>query len=121
MSGFNHPDRRPDTPAADQRHPNLSGTQIGAETHRGIVNTVEGLQTPRSVDIVRLMAVTLRLSEEEQDALRQRAELEGVSVHETARRAVREYIATADHRDRVAAASEVIMRNHAAASRRLGE
>ena len=67
------------------------------------------------------MAMTLRLTEEEQDALRERAALEGTSMQEAARRAVREYIAKADHRDRVAAAAESITQRHAAALQRLGE
>ena len=67
------------------------------------------------------MAMTLRLTDEEQDALRQRAALEGMSMQEAARRAVREYVARAEHRDRVAAAAELIMQRHAAALRRLGE
>ncbi len=65
--------------------------------------------------------MTLRLTEEEQDALRRRAALEGTSMQEAARRAVREYVARSDHRDRVAAAAELIMQRHAAALRRLGE
>ena len=67
------------------------------------------------------MAMTLRLTEEEQDALRERAALEGTSMQEAARRAVREYIAKADHHDRVAAAAELITQRHAVALRRLGE
>lgn len=67
------------------------------------------------------MAMTLRLTDEEQDALRQRAALEGMSMQEAARRAVREYIARAEHRDRVAAAAELVMQRHAVALRRLGE
>ncbi len=67
------------------------------------------------------MAMTLRLTEEEQDALRERAALEGTSMQEAARRAVREYIAKADHRDRVAAAAELITQRHTVALRRLGE
>ena len=67
------------------------------------------------------MAMTLRLTEEEQDALRMRAALDGTSMQEAVRRAVREYVARADHRDRVAAAAEVIMERHADALRRLGE
>ena len=39
------------------------------------------------------MAMTLRLTEEEQDALRRRAALEGMSMQEAARRAVRDYVA----------------------------
>jgi len=39
------------------------------------------------------MAMTLRLTEDEQFALRERAEIEGVSMQEAARRAVRDYVA----------------------------
>lgn len=67
------------------------------------------------------MAMTLRLTEEEQDALRRRAALDGTSMQETARRAVREYVAKAEHRDRVASAAELIMGRHDEALRRLGE
>ena len=67
------------------------------------------------------MAMTLRLSEEEQDALRERAALDGISMQEAARRAVREYIAKADHRDRVAASAELITQRHAIALQRLGD
>lgn len=67
------------------------------------------------------MAMTLRLTEEEQNALRERAALDGTSMQEAARRAVREYVAKADHRDRVAAAAEVIEQRHEDALRRLGE
>ena len=67
------------------------------------------------------MAMTLRLTDEEQDALRRRAALEGMSMQEAARRAVREYVARVEHRDRVAAAAELIMQRHAAALRCLGE
>ena len=70
---------------------------------------------------MRRMAMTLRLTEEEQDALRRRAALEGTSMQEAARRAVREYVARSDHRDRVAAAAELIMQRHAVALQRLGE
>lgn len=67
------------------------------------------------------MAMTLRLTDDEQDALRRRAALEGMSMQEAARRAVREYVARAEHRDRVAAAAELIMQRHNVALRRLGE
>ena len=67
------------------------------------------------------MAMTLRLTEEEHNALRERAALDGMSMQEIARRAVREYIASADHRDRVATAAERIEQRHAAALKRLGE
>ena len=67
------------------------------------------------------MAMTLRLTKEEQDALRERAALDGMSVQEAAHLAIREYIANADHRDRVAAAAERVQEHHAAALKRLGE
>ncbi len=65
--------------------------------------------------------MTLRLTEEEQDALRTRAALDGTSMQEAVQRAVREYVARAEHLDRVAAAADVIMQSHADALRRLGE
>ena len=40
------------------------------------------------------MAMTLRLTEEESDALRSRADQEGRSMQEIARQAVREYVET---------------------------
>ena len=67
------------------------------------------------------MAMTLRLTDEEQMALRERAEREGVSMQDAARRAVREYIARADHRDRVTVAADRVRSAHDDALRRLGE
>jgi hypothetical protein len=43
-------------------------------------------------DTVIAMAMTLRLTEHETDALRRRADLEGRSMQEVARQAIREYI-----------------------------
>jgi predicted transcriptional regulator len=67
------------------------------------------------------MAMTLRLSDDEHRALRERAEAEGMSLQEAARRAVREFVARGSHQDRVRAASQVVMQRHADALRRLGE
>lgn len=67
------------------------------------------------------MAMTLRLTDDEHEALRERAEAEGISMQEAARRAVREFVARGQHQDRVGAAAALIMRNHADALRRLGE
>ena len=64
--------------------------------------------------------MTLRLNDVEQAALRERAEREGISMQEAARRAVRDYIARGDHRDRVAAAAERVQTAHARALDRLG-
>ena len=66
------------------------------------------------------MAMTLRLDEHDQEALRQRAAAEGVSMQDAARRAIREYIARSEHRSRVATATELILDVHADAIERLG-
>jgi len=65
--------------------------------------------------------MTLRLTEEEQEALRSRAASEGVSMQELARRAVRDYVGLADHRDRVVASARKILEVHADAIERLGK
>jgi hypothetical protein len=67
------------------------------------------------------MAMTLRLTDSEQEALKARADAEGISMQEAARRAVREFVARSDHRDRVAGAAHLIMDAHSDALRRLGE
>ena len=67
------------------------------------------------------MAMTLRLTDEEQAALRERAEAEGISMQEAARRAVREFVVRGQHRDRVGDAAKRVMDRHADALRRLGE
>lgn len=66
------------------------------------------------------MAMTLRLSEDEHEALRARAADEGVSMQDAARRAVREYLARSAHRSRVSAAADLIVDVHADALDRLG-
>jgi hypothetical protein len=65
--------------------------------------------------------MTLRLTDSEQAALRERADAEGISMQEAARRAVREFVTRGEHRDRVNTAAARIMNNHADALRRLGE
>ncbi|HEX8805226.1 MAG TPA: hypothetical protein VF743_13560 [Acidimicrobiales bacterium] len=66
------------------------------------------------------MAMTLRLSDDEQTALRERAQVEGISMQEAARRAVRDYVARGRHRERVSAAARRVMDAHADALERLG-
>jgi hypothetical protein len=73
------------------------------------------------IGIIGRMAMTLRLTDDERDALKARAELEGISMQEAARRAVREYVTRSQHRDRVSDASSRIREAHADAIRRLGE
>jgi predicted transcriptional regulator len=67
------------------------------------------------------MAMTLRLTDDEHEALRERAEAEGISMQEAARRAVREFVTRGQHRERVGAAAAKIMDRHGDALRRLGE
>ena len=65
--------------------------------------------------------MTLRLTDDEQDALRDRAEAEGISMQEAARKAVREFVARGQHRDRVGAAASLVLDKHADALHRLGQ
>lgn len=67
------------------------------------------------------MAMTLRLTEEEQEALRERAAADGISMQDAARRAIREYIVRSDHRRKVNTAADLIMVVHADAIERLGQ
>lgn len=66
------------------------------------------------------MAMTLRLTDDERAALRARADLEGISMQDAARRAVREYVERGAHRDRVADAAAKVLDVHAEAIDRLG-
>ena len=67
------------------------------------------------------MAMTLRLTDEEQAALRDRAARDGISMQDAARRAVRDYLARGEHRSRVAAAAERVQVAHAEALERFGQ
>lgn len=69
----------------------------------------------------RIMAMTLRLTEDEHTALQERAAAEGISMQEAARRAVRDYVLRGKHRERVSAAARRVMDAHADALKRLGE
>ena len=64
--------------------------------------------------------MTLRLSDEDHAALRDRAAAEGISMQDASRRAVREFVARSDHRDRVVNSARLIMDAHAEAIERLG-
>jgi hypothetical protein len=71
-------------------------------------------------DTVPRVAMTLRLTDQEQAALRRCAEREGISMQDAARRAVRDYVTRADRRDRVAEAAGRVRDAHAEALDRLG-
>lgn len=66
------------------------------------------------------MAMTLRLTDDEQAALRERAAVDEVSMQDAARRAVRDYVVRGAHRDRVSEAAGRVMEVHADALERLG-
>lgn len=66
------------------------------------------------------MPMTLRLTDAEQQALREQAAAEGASMQDVARRAIREYVARRDHQQRVGAAADRILDVHADAIDRLG-
>lgn len=66
------------------------------------------------------MAMTLRLTDDEQAQLREHALRHGISMQDAARAAVREYVARGKHRDRVGAAADAVITAHADALERLG-
>lgn len=70
--------------------------------------------------IIAGMAMTLRLTDAEQAALRERAAADGISMQDAARRAVRDYVAGRAHEDRVGAAADRVIAVHADALDRLG-
>ena len=70
-------------------------------------------------DTITNMAMTLRLSEKEQRALKKRAERDGVSMQDAARRAIREYLDNSEHTTRVIDAAKQIMKVHAKAIEQL--
>jgi hypothetical protein len=67
------------------------------------------------------MAMTLRLTDAEREALQARAAEEGISMQDAARRAVRAYVARGAHRARVDSAAARVTTAHAEALERLGE
>ncbi len=66
------------------------------------------------------MAMTLRLDDQEQQALKDRAASEGISMHEVARKAIRDYVARSEHRANVSKATDLVLAVHADAIERLG-
>lgn len=91
-------------------------TPAGGST-AGTSERLDRLVSDRYHDVV---AMTLRLTEEEQVALRRRAAEEGISMQDAARQAVRLYVGLQSHRDRVFAAAQRVMEAHADALDRLG-
>jgi predicted transcriptional regulator len=67
------------------------------------------------------MPMTLRLSDEEAEALRQRARLEDRSMQEVAREAIREYVEQHSREDLLDRVLDEEIPRYAEALRRLGE
>lgn len=67
------------------------------------------------------MAMTLRLDDDEADALRRRAQREGRSMQEVARAAVRDYIDRSSRRELLDEVLDEQLPRYAEALRRLGE
>jgi predicted transcriptional regulator len=67
------------------------------------------------------MAMTLRLDDDETEALRTRAEHEGRSMQEVARQAVREYVERTSRRELLDRVLDDELPRYAEALRRLGE
>jgi hypothetical protein len=71
--------------------------------------------------IIVIMAMTLRLDEQETDALRRRAAREGRSMQDVARQAVRDYIDRTSKRELLDDVLDEEIPRYAEALRRLGE
>ena len=67
------------------------------------------------------MAMTLRLTDDESDALRRRADQEGRSMQEIARQAVREYVETHSRADLLNRVLDEELPRYAEALERLGQ
>jgi NAD(P)H-nitrite reductase large subunit len=70
--------------------------------------------------IMQRMAMTLRLDQQETEALRRRAEREGRSMQEVARQAVRDYIERASRRELLDKILDEELPHYAEALERLG-
>jgi hypothetical protein len=72
-------------------------------------------------DTVSPMAMTLRLDDQENDALRRRAELEGRSMQDVVRQAVRDYIERNSKRELLDRVLDEELPRYAEALERLGQ
>lgn len=67
------------------------------------------------------MAMTLRLSKQDQQQFKRAAKARGISMQDAARTAIKEWVVRVDHQARIDEAAELIVQVHADALRRLGE
>ena len=70
---------------------------------------------------MRVMAMTLRLTDDEADSLRRRADQEGRSMQEVARQAVREYVETHSRAELLDRVLDSELPHYAEALERLGQ
>jgi predicted transcriptional regulator len=70
---------------------------------------------------MRVMAMTLRLTDDEADSLRRRADQEGRSMQEVARQAVREYVETHSRAELLDRVLDSELPRYAEALERLGQ
>lgn len=91
------------------------------------VTTPVSVAFPSSVDLwyqigtIESMAMTLRLTDDEADALRTRAEREGRSMQDVARQAVRDYVERESRRDLLDRVLDSELPRYAEALERLGQ
>lgn len=71
--------------------------------------------------IIKAMAMTLRLTDDEADSLRRRADQEGRSMQEVARQAVREYVETHSRAELLDRVLDSELPRYAEALERLGQ
>ena len=97
-------------------------TTVVLSTSRNSVSiSVLRSRTGISLDTIACMAMTLRLDDQETEALRRRAELEGRSMQEVARQAVRDYIERTSKRELLDRVLDAELPRYAEALERLGQ
>ena len=106
----------------DPRRPEI----FTSEDKAGPDRSVNGRRPDTSVggvtdDTVNLMPMTLRLSDDEAEALRRRAEFESRSMQDVARQAVREYVETHSRADLLDQVLDTELPRYAEALERLGQ
>jgi predicted transcriptional regulator len=82
---------------------------------------IAGIDLGITRDTIMLMAMTLRLTDEEAQALRRRAELERRSMQDVARQAVREYVEHHSRADLLTRVLDEDLPRYAEALERLGQ
>ena len=84
-------------------------------------DSTQGSTSGITLDTILRMAMTLRLDEQETESLRRRAELEGRSMQDVARQAVRDYIERTSTRQLLDRVLDEELPRYAEALERLGQ